>query len=89
MKNQLQTQNYAFATSTRTHFPKKMRLDDLIGDLDLTKSGAELQTFRLREWNLLGEDCNCTAHVEFSVYLTVDDNLCYCKNVSVPLLQSE
>ena len=60
-------------------------MDDLIRDLGLTKSGAELLTSRLNEWNLLGDDCKSTAyrnrHLEFFVYFNVIEDLCYCKDM--------
>lgn len=53
------------------HFPNQEELDDLIRDLGLTKSGAELLTSRLQEWHLLDKDCRSTVyrsrHVEFSI----------------------
>ena len=77
--------DYALKTSAEPHFPTKQQLGDLIGDLGLTKSGAELLTYRLNEWNLLGDDCKSTAyrkrHLEFSVYFDVIEDLCYCKDV--------
>ena len=76
---------YASSTSSESHFPTKKELDDLIRDQVLTKSGAELLTFRLNESNLLGDDCKSTAyrnrHLEFSVYFDVIEDLCYCKDV--------
>ncbi|CAK8678326.1 unnamed protein product [Clavelina lepadiformis] len=76
---------YAPTTSSEPHFPTKKELDDLIRYLGLTKSGAELLTSRLNEWNLLGDDCKSTAyrnrHLEFSVYFDVIKDLCYCKDV--------
>ena len=76
---------YAPTTSAEPHFPTKQELDDLIGDLDLTKSGAELLTSRLNEWNLLGDDCKSTAyrkrHSELSVYFDVIEDLCNCKDI--------
>ena len=75
----------ASSTSSESHFATKKELDDLIRDLGLTKSGAELLTSRLNEWNLLGDDCKSTAyrnrHLEFSVYFDVIEDLCYCKDV--------
>ena len=50
----------ASSTSSEPHFPTKKELDDLIRDLGLTKSAAELLTYRLNEWNLLGDDCKST-----------------------------
>jgi len=73
-------------TSSRHHFPNQSELDDLIRDLGLTKSGAELLTSRLKEWNLLGEDCRTTLHrkrhAEFAIYFEVSESLCYCKDVN-------
>ena len=84
-KNADTNAEYALSTSSESHFPTKKELDDLIRDLGLTKSGAELLTFRLNEWNLLGDDCKSTAyrnrHLEFSVYFDVIEDLCYCKDV--------
>ena len=71
---------YAPTTSAEPHFPTKQEPDDLIRDLGLTKSKAELLTSRLNEWNLLGDDCKSTAyrkrHSECSVYFDVIENLC-------------
>ena len=53
---------YASSISSEPHFPTKKELDDLIHDLGLTKSGAELLASRLNEWNLLGDDCKSTAY---------------------------
>ena len=76
---------YAPTTSAEPHFPMKQELDDSICDLGLTKSGAELLTSRLNEWNLLGDDCKSIAyrkrHLEFSVCFDVIEDLCYCKDV--------
>ena len=59
-------------------------LDDLIRDLGLTKSRAELLTSRLNKWNLLGDDCKSTAyknrHLKFSIYFDVFEDLCYYKD---------
>ena len=52
---------YASSTSSEPHFPTKKELDDLIRDLGLTKFGAELLISRLKEWNLLGDDCKSNA----------------------------
>ena len=76
---------YAPLTSSKFHFSTKKELDDLIRDLGLTESGAELLTSRLNEWNLLDDDCKSTAyrnrHLEFSVYFNVIEELCHCKDV--------
>ena len=72
-------------TSPEPHFLTKEELDDLIRDLGLIKSGAELLISRLNEWKLPGDGCKSTAyrkrHLEFSVYFDVIGDLCYCKDV--------
>ena len=76
---------YAPTTSAKPHFPTKQDLNDVIGDIGLTKSGAQLLPSRLNEWNLIDDDYRCTAyrkrHLEFSVYFDVIEDLCYCKDV--------
>ena len=76
---------YVPSISSEPHFPTKKEVDDLMRDLGLTKSGAELLTSRLNEWNLLGENCKNTAYrnrnLEFSVYFDVIEDLCYCKDM--------
>ena len=68
------------------HFPNQSELDDLIRDLVLTKSGAELLSSRLMEWNLLGKDCRTCVyrkqHKEFEIYYDLCNDLCYCKDVT-------
>lgn len=67
------------------HFPNQSELDDLIRDLGLTKSGAELLSSRLKEWNLLGKDCRTSVyrkrHEEFEIFYDISNDLCYCKDV--------
>ena len=43
--------------SLEPHFPSQQKVDDLVRDLGLTKSNAELLTSRLKEWNLLDTSC--------------------------------
>jgi len=72
--------------SSAPHFLNQTELDDLVRDLGLTKSGAELLTSRLKEWNLLDSSCKVSVyrsrHVQFSRFYTMDDSLCYCCDVS-------
>jgi hypothetical protein len=67
------------------HFPNQQELDDLVRDLGLTKSNAELLTSRLKEWNLLDPSCKTSKyrrrHETFSSFYTVSDSLCYCHDV--------
>ena len=73
-------------TTSERHYPNQNELDDLIRDLRLTKSGAELLTSRLMEWNLLGDDCRACVyrkrHEEFQIYYHATGDLCFCKNVN-------
>jgi hypothetical protein len=61
-------------------------LNDLIRDVDLTKSNAELLTSRLKQWNLLDESVQVTdqrkRHQAFSSFFTRQDGLCFCHNVT-------
>jgi hypothetical protein len=61
-------------------------LNDLIRDLDLTKSNAEVLTSRLKQWNLLDESVQVTdqrkRHQAFSSFFTLQDWLCFCHNVT-------
>ena len=41
-------------SSKNHHFLNQSELDDITRDLDLTKAKAEIISFRLKEWNLLG-----------------------------------
>ncbi|KAI6651196.1 hypothetical protein LOD99_5547 [Oopsacas minuta] len=79
-------EEYLQSTSADRHYPSKRELDDLIRDLQLTKSAAELLTSRLSEWNLARDDCKITAYrkrrLDYSVYFDVIQDLCYCKDVN-------
>jgi hypothetical protein len=67
------------------HFPNQQELDDLIRDLSLTKSNAELLTSRMMEWNLLDNSCRTTAarkrHERFSKYFSMKGDLCFCNDI--------
>jgi hypothetical protein len=71
--------------NTSPHFPDQQELDDLVRDLGLTKSNAELLTSRLKEWNLLDSTCKTSKyrkrHETFAAYYVVSDSLCYCHDV--------
>jgi len=72
--------------SEKRHYPNQNELNDLIRDLGLTKSGGELLTSRLKEWNLLADDCRTTIqrsrHAPYSAFFDVDQDLCFCQNVN-------
>ena len=71
--------------NTSPHFPNQHELDDLVRDLGLTKSNAELLTSRLKEWNLLDPSCKTSKyrkrHETFASFYVVADSLCYCHDV--------
>ena len=71
--------------SLEPHFPSQQEVDDLVTDLGLTKSNAELLTSRLKEWNLLDTLCRCSSsrkrHERFSKYFSMVGSLCFCNNV--------
>ena len=64
-------------TQTIPHFPNQAEFNDLIRDLGLTRSKAELLKSRLKQWNLLDESCRVTKqrqhHAILSQYFTLDE----------------
>ncbi|KAL7886638.1 hypothetical protein AOLI_G00043590 [Acnodon oligacanthus] len=48
------------AEERKPYYPNQKDLNDLIRDLGLTKSNAELLTSRLKQWNLLDESVQVT-----------------------------
>ena len=61
-------------------------LNDLIIDLGLTKSNADLLTSRLEQWNLLDDSVQITEQRKwqqsFSSFFTIQNAICFCNNVS-------
>ncbi|KAL7875155.1 hypothetical protein SRHO_G00061250 [Serrasalmus rhombeus] len=51
----------------KPYYPNQKDLNDLIRDLGLTKSNAELLTSRLKQWNLLDESVQVTMPIVFLV----------------------
>ncbi|KAL7839426.1 hypothetical protein SRHO_G00260840 [Serrasalmus rhombeus] len=70
----------------KPYYPNQKDLNDLIRDLGLTKSNAELLTSRLKQWNLLDESVQVTGqrkhHQVFSTFFSHQDGLCFCNNVA-------
>ncbi|KAL6487813.1 hypothetical protein MHYP_G00044390 [Metynnis hypsauchen] len=70
----------------KPYYPNQKDLNDLIRDLGLTKSKAELLTSRLKQWNLLDESVQVTGqrkrHQVFSTFFSHQDGLCFCNNVA-------
>ena len=72
-------------TNRQPYFPTQEDLNDLIKDLGLTKSNAELLTSRLKQWNLVHDSVKVSGqrkrHQAFSSFFTKVEGLCYCKDV--------
>lgn len=70
----------------RPYFPNQKDVNDLIRDLFLTKSNAELLTSRLKQWNLLDESVQVKdqrkRHQTFCNFFSRQDVLCFCNNVA-------
>ena len=70
----------------KPYYPIQKDLNDLIRNLDLTKSKAELLTSRLKQWNLLDDSVQITEqrerHQSFSSFFTMQNAICFCNNVS-------
>lgn len=77
--------NYVCEATAEPHFPNQSELDDLIRDLGLTKSNAELLTSRLQEWNLLDPTCRSSKyrkrHKTFASFYIKEGDLCYCNDI--------
>ena len=69
----------------KPYYPNQKDLNNLIRDLGLTKSNAELLTSRLKQWNLLDDSVQITAqrkrHQSFSSFFTMQNAICFCNNV--------
>ncbi|XP_061410987.1 uncharacterized protein LOC133344802 isoform X2 [Lethenteron reissneri] len=74
------------AEERNPYFPNQKDLNDLIRDLGLTKSNAELLTLRLKQWNLLDKSVQVAdqrkRHQHFCSFFTRQDGLCFCHNVT-------
>ncbi|KAI6655695.1 hypothetical protein LOD99_1835 [Oopsacas minuta] len=73
--------------SWKPHFPNQQELLDLVRELGLTKSNAELSRSRLREWNILDPSCKISIyrkrHHNFASFCkySLFNSLCYCSDV--------
>ena len=78
---------YSGAAEERTqYYPNQKDLNDLVRDLGLTKSNAELLPSRLKQWNLLDDSVLVSIqrkrHQSFSVFFTFQDGLCFFHDVT-------
>ncbi len=67
------------------YYPKQEDINDLVRDLSLTKSNAELLISRLKQWDLLDDSVRVTfqreRHRGYSVFFTLKEGLCFCHDV--------
>jgi hypothetical protein len=67
------------------YYPNQEDINDLIKDMALTKSNAELLISRLKQWDLLDDSVLITSqrkrHCGFSVFFTLADGLCFCHDI--------
>ncbi|XP_073436570.1 uncharacterized protein [Dendrobates tinctorius] len=77
---------YSFEKERTSYYPNQKDLNNLIRDLGLTKSNAELLTFSLKQWNLLDESINVAHqrkhHQTFASFFSQQEGLCFCNNVA-------
>ena len=66
-------------------YPNLENINDLIREMALTKSNAELLVSRLKQWDLLDNGARITSqrkrHCDFSRFFSLQDELCYCHDV--------
>jgi len=73
--------DYSFTdmAEERPYFPNQKDVSDLIRELRLTKSNAELLTFKLKQWNILDESVQVAnqrkRHETFSSFFSQQDGL--------------
>ena len=83
-EGQCSDDNYS-ATSHDPHFLTQTDLNDLIRDLKLSKSQAELLGSRLKQWNLLDNVTKISIyrkrHNHFASFFAINDTLVFCQNI--------
>ena len=67
------------------YYPNQEDINNLVRELSLTKSNAELLISKLKQWDLLDDSVRITSkkkrHCGFSVFYTFKDGLCYCHDI--------
>ena len=67
------------------YYPNQEDINDLIREMALTKSNAELLISRLKQWDLLDEGTRITSqrkrHCGFSTFFSFREGLCYCHDI--------
>lgn len=73
------------STSNEPHLITQFELNDLVRDLNLSKSQAELLGSRLQQWNLLAKDTRISIfrsrHENIVDFYSMAGNLVYCNNI--------
>ena len=68
------------------YYPNQEDMNDLIREMTLTKSNAEILISRLKQWDLLDDGVRITSrrkrHRGFSTFFSFTDGLCYCHSVT-------
>ena len=74
------------AVDNDPHQISQNELNDLVQDLELPKSKAELLGSRLQQWNLLQDDVRVSVfrsrHSQFEPYFSMAEQVVYCHNVA-------
>ena len=67
------------------YYPNQEDINDLVREMALTKSNAELLISRLKQWDLLDDNVRITfqrkRHRGFSTFFSFRDGLCYCHDI--------
>jgi len=75
-------------SSGEPHFPNQQELDDLVRDLNLSKSSAELLVSRLKEWHLLDPNIRISKYrnryTTYSQFFSMTEPLCFCTDIMEP-----
>ena len=70
----------------KSYYPNQKDLNDLIRDLGLTKSNAELLTSRVKQWTLCDDSVQITKrrkrHQSFSSFFTMQNASCFCNKIN-------
>lgn len=76
---------YESSSSTVPHLITQGELNDLVRDLDLSKSKAELLASRLQGWNLLAEDAKVSVfrvrHEPYVPFYSMKDDVLFCSDI--------
>jgi len=73
------------SSAPQPHFPTQDELNDLVRDLELSKSKAKLLGSRLKQWNLLEKNVRISSfrsrHQHLAPFFRKEDDLVFCYDV--------